>query len=361
MQKLKILDLFSGIGGFSIGLERTGKFETTAFCEIEPFPRKVLEKRWPGVPVLGDLRGVARWKWKGSRAQTYLRQAFRVRTYHTLERVPDFQESVLELAGGRRVEPFAWYDHGSRCWRTWQRCLIEDLERWSGAWPRSGMTRNGIAYQLAPLAHPTSGIGYGLWHTPKANDAEKRGNLAPEPRNGLAAQVQHPHLWPTPQARDYRSGSDPNSPRMKRKAEEGWSMNLNDAVRMFPTPRASDGTKATRTLAGAQKIAERCEQTGSGMDLGTFVKLFPTPRASEYKDSGPVGSKSHSHMLSKDYLCAVVKEPDAPNGKLNPQWVEWLMGYPIGHTELNPSETASSPSSPKSSAGPSGGGSSKGD
>ena len=48
-------------------------------------------------------------------------------------------------------------------------------------------------------------------------------------------------------------------------------------------------------------------------------------------------------MLSKDYLCAVVKEPDAPNGKLNPQWVEWLMGYPTDHTELRPLETASSP------------------
>ena len=34
-----VLDLFSGIGGFSLGLERTGGFETIAFCEIEPFPR----------------------------------------------------------------------------------------------------------------------------------------------------------------------------------------------------------------------------------------------------------------------------------------------------------------------------------
>jgi len=38
------LDLFSGIGGFSLGLERTGGFKTIAFCEIEEFPRKVLKK-----------------------------------------------------------------------------------------------------------------------------------------------------------------------------------------------------------------------------------------------------------------------------------------------------------------------------
>jgi DNA (cytosine-5)-methyltransferase 1 len=56
MSKLAVLDLFSGIGGFSLGLERTGGFETVAFCEIEPFPRKVLAKNWPEVPIYDDVR-----------------------------------------------------------------------------------------------------------------------------------------------------------------------------------------------------------------------------------------------------------------------------------------------------------------
>jgi len=55
MTKLRVLDLFSGIGGFSLGLERTGGFETVAFCEIEEFPRKVLAKHWPGVPCYEDV------------------------------------------------------------------------------------------------------------------------------------------------------------------------------------------------------------------------------------------------------------------------------------------------------------------
>jgi DNA (cytosine-5)-methyltransferase 1 len=56
MTKLKVLDLFSGLGGFSLGLERTGGFETAAFCEIDPFCRQVLAKHWPGVKQYDDIR-----------------------------------------------------------------------------------------------------------------------------------------------------------------------------------------------------------------------------------------------------------------------------------------------------------------
>ena len=55
---MKVLDLFSGIGGFSLGLERTGSFETVAFCEIDPYCQKVLKKHWPEVPIYEDVREV---------------------------------------------------------------------------------------------------------------------------------------------------------------------------------------------------------------------------------------------------------------------------------------------------------------
>jgi DNA (cytosine-5)-methyltransferase 1 len=52
---VNVLDLFSGIGGFSLGLERAG-MKTVAFCEIEPYCRAVLKKHWPDVPCYDDVR-----------------------------------------------------------------------------------------------------------------------------------------------------------------------------------------------------------------------------------------------------------------------------------------------------------------
>src|SRR6185369_9473144 len=59
---MKVLDLFSGIGGFSLGLERAG-MQTIAFCEIDPYCRAVLAKHWPSVPIFTDVRTLCRRTW----------------------------------------------------------------------------------------------------------------------------------------------------------------------------------------------------------------------------------------------------------------------------------------------------------
>ena len=56
--KLRVLDLFSGIGGFSLGLHSTGIFDTVKFVEIDKFCQKVLNKNFPGIPIEEDIKNV---------------------------------------------------------------------------------------------------------------------------------------------------------------------------------------------------------------------------------------------------------------------------------------------------------------
>ena len=58
MRKLKILDLFSGIGGFSLGFENTGLYETVAFCEVDEYCKQLLQKHWKGVKIYNDIKNL---------------------------------------------------------------------------------------------------------------------------------------------------------------------------------------------------------------------------------------------------------------------------------------------------------------
>ena len=109
--------------------------------------------------------------------------------------------------------PSMWY------WRTSQLSLLEDWERFSSAWSRSGMTVNGIAYQLPTLAHLTGGIDGGAYATPTTMDSlppkspealEREATIARPGRSrpaNLRDQISNSHLWPTPTANEDAAGT----------------------------------------------------------------------------------------------------------------------------------------------------------
>jgi len=80
-----------------------------------------------------------------------------------------------------------------------------------------------------------------------------------------------------------------------------------------------------------------------GPSLTVAAKQWPSPRYSEHKGCGPHGSKSQRFMRDKNYLCAEVSE-NGNTGQLNPDWVAWLMGWPVGWTSLQPFEWGNWPS-----------------
>ena len=124
-------------------------------------------------------------------------------------------------------------------------------------------------------------------------------------------------LWPTVRSKE-TGGYQYSQGRHDRPV-----LTLTGAARLWPTPKARDW----RTASGREKRVSP--------DLNVAVKLFPTPKATDYKGSGPRGSKSAEHDLKKGNLKGAVMYATEKDGQLNPEWVEWLMGFPIGWTELN--------------------------
>ena len=125
------------------------------------------------------------------------------------------------------------------------------------------------------------------------------------------------------------------------------------ASSLLPTPTATERENDT-TATPSQHSLERYKRgeiarirKTRAPTLTTAVKRWPTPRARE-GNVGPLRSKSHYHHLARGYLDAAVQEAEQVIGKLNPTWVEWLMGFPPQWTDLKDSAT---PSSRKSQSG----------
>ena len=211
--------------------------------------------------------------------------AFPARTSASQERAPGLPGND-PACGVNMHDSFASYDPVSSSWKTSQRSLVADLETYSETFPRSGMMLSGIAYQQAPLAPLTAATGSGLLPTPEASNTK---------------------------AVALRSGG--RSPR-------------NYLGPLWPTPRASDGPKGSRSMEGAMAELER---TGSP-DLPTAVKMWPTPSASDDRDRGCLKTLAikRRHEAGKQLMLSMVVSEES--GQLNPQWVEWLMGFPPGWT-----------------------------
>jgi DNA (cytosine-5)-methyltransferase 1 len=67
--------------------------------------------------------------------------------------------------------------------------------------------------------------------------------------------------------------------------------------------------------------------------------MWPTPQASDCRDRGNLSSGAVQRRKDKGKQLGLSQVVSETTGALNPMWVEWLMGFPIGHTDLRDSET----------------------
>ena len=136
MQVIKHLDLFSGIGGFALGLAAAEGFETKAFCDINPFCRKVLEKHWPRVPIYQDIKTV----YKNPNSVDIITGGFPCQDVSVAAK--GNQESILGPTSGLWIE---FYRIISSILPTW--VIIENVENLRN----KGL--NTILWQLATVGY----------------------------------------------------------------------------------------------------------------------------------------------------------------------------------------------------------------
>jgi hypothetical protein len=218
----------------------------------------------------------------GAELLTWCQAVSRARTYPLQEKAQALLEPEAECGVTWRGS-LAKFDPVSCSWKTVQLCLLGDSELSSVTWPRSGMTAAGQCWELPILGRRIKGTDSGLWQTPVEDDLVNRKGASATSGDGLATAVAM--RWPTPIASDSRGSSGKPAP-------------------------------------------------GKQVQLVDMVKVA-TPTARDWR-SGKASQATHdknSRPLSEQI-----------GGSLNPTWVEWLMGWPLGWTDLKPLETDKCPS-----------------
>jgi hypothetical protein len=144
-------------------------------------------------------------------------------------------------------------------------------------------------------------------------------------------------MFPTPTTSDWKGGSgtvkekDGKYYRQSDKTGVKWGVKLDALIEYqyrttFPTPTASDHRGAAKPES-VKTWEKRGHNLPEAVQLDTVGK-WPTPTTRDYKGMSGKGRQERKGN-PKDTL------PNAVGGQLNPTWVEWLMGFPIGWTDLN--------------------------
>lgn len=107
---------------------------------------------------------------------------------------------------------------------------------------------------------------------------------------------------------------------------------------LWPTPRCADGMHHKLRI-GSEALWESGHR-GRLEDAVALTERWPTPQASDVRDRGNLLSGAIQRRREKGKQIMLSQSVSETSGSLNPTWVEWLMGYPLGWTDCAPSETA---------------------
>ena len=216
---------------------------------------------------------------RGEAVLTWCLEASRARTSALPEKAQELTENA-PACGDTWRGSFAKWSPDSSSWKTRQPSLFEDSTECSVTWPRWGTMRSGACSERTMPVLRTSATGSGLWPTPVA-DGDRATNYA----------------------------------------QGGTSLGF--AVRNWPTPRAEGHDAGGRNPKRS---------------LYASVRTWPTPTASDSAGGGAQWSKTQMTLTTAVLAPHGVRLEETRGGALNPTWVEWLMGWPLGWTDFAPLE-----------------------
>jgi hypothetical protein len=266
---------------------------------------------------------------RGEELLMLFRAGFHAKTFQPLEKAQGLTENDQECGATWRGW-LAKYDPDSCSWRTAQCSLLEDLNESLATLPRSGMTRSGLLWELPMLEQTIRGTEFGLSEklpTPQSTDyRDKPTSKGWKQKGGVNYSLANPEIqakWPTPDANCGKRGTQPEwTP--KRKSGQTAQYTINQAVRdkqTWPTPRSCSAMAATITPESAWN-----EKRNPNLETVVGRVMFPTPTCHN--------SKEGAYPAEYNRKTPTLATP--AGGKLNPMWVEWLMGWPLAWTDLKP-------------------------
>jgi hypothetical protein len=223
---------------------------------------------------------------RGAELLTLYLAGFPAKTSQPQEKEQELTESAAGCGEKWRAS-FTKYNPDSRLWKTHQCSLLGDLEPFLETWPQWGFMRGGECWEQQTLAQTTSETASGLWATLAASDGQRGGTITDKMTGQrLPQMVNTPAKWPTPCATDYKGSGQTGQlrDRLDYAAERGATKSNN-----YATPQARDFRSGS---------TDRWDNPDRSRNLN-----------------------------------------DKIGGQLNPTWVEWLMGWPLGWTDLKPLAT----------------------
>lgn len=200
---------------------------------------------------------------------------------------------------------------GSSTWRS-TRCFL--------TWKAKATKQGRLYFQIAASVPRTSDTGSPLWRTPRANKVGgfSRPDFSPTLEQSVKLQEG---FWPTPTARDSKGAN--SMEHLQREGKNNHVGQLANVVRLWPTPTSRNGTGPSQT-----------DTRQGGMDLQTAAKLYPTPTTGVGLCGG-TGNYQQLKALEADGTISGEERRSMAagnGGQLNPEWVEALMGFPLGWT-----------------------------